>query len=128
MITHVAFIAHPVRDLVVAKRFYGEVLGLAPGGDFNNVWSEFTTADGVTVALDTFSAKQAGHPTPYLALESDDLDADLARLQAGGGRVAREAFTNRDDQGNEVCRMAIVLDPDGNAFMLHQTPPHRRES
>ncbi|MBI5137593.1 MAG: VOC family protein [Nitrospirae bacterium] len=125
MITRVAFVAHPVRDMGAARRFYGEVLGLAPGADFQGVWSEFTTPDGQTVALDTFSPKYSETPTPYLALETDDIDGEVARLRAAGARIGMEPWLNQDDQGRDVCRMAFVLDPDGNAIMLHQTAPAR---
>lgn len=125
MITKVAFVAHPVKDMAAARKFYGEVLGLTAGADFGGAWVEFSTADGVTVALDTYSAKESEHAKGYLALETDDLEADLKKLREAGTFVARDAWINHDPEGKEVCRMAIVLDPDGNPLMLHQTPPGR---
>ncbi len=119
MITKLAFIAQPSRNLDAAKAFYGDLLGLAHDGDFPG-WSEFVTSDGTTLALDTYSPKEMDHPATYMALETDDLDAELARLAAAGVTVAKEAWTNTEPDGAEVCRMAVILDPDGNPVLLHQ--------
>ena len=119
MIKEVAFFAHPTHDMEAAKRFYGEQLGLTPGPDFI-IWAEFTTPDGQTIALDTVSAKNSEHPKPYLALETDDLAAEITRLTDAGVTVLMEPWSNHDPNGAEVCRMAIVMDPNGNPVMLHQ--------
>ena len=57
MITKLAFVAHPTRDLAKSKLFYGELLGLPQSAEYAECWAEFTTPDGKTVALDTFSPK-----------------------------------------------------------------------
>ena len=124
MITKLAFIAQPCRDLDGAKAFYGGLLGLAHDGDFPG-WAEFTTPDGAIVALDTYSPKEMQHPSPYMALETDDLDGELARLAAAGVTVAKEAWTNTEPGGAEGCRMAVILDPDGNPILLHQLAADR---
>ncbi|MDH4228816.1 MAG: VOC family protein [Nitrospirota bacterium] len=127
MITRMAFVAQPTRNMAAAKRFYGEVLGLkadfaAPHGK----WAEFVTPDGATVALDAFSPEISDKARAYLSLESDDIVADVARLKAAGATVARDTWTNRDTAGGEICHMAVLKDPDDNSVVLHQIVPGRQ--
>ncbi|MGH7563812.1 MAG: VOC family protein [Gemmatimonadota bacterium] len=126
MIRKMAFVGHPTRDLDRAKRF-GEVLGLPHSGDFGGRWSEFTTPEGKTIALDTYSPEVIDSPTPYLALETDDIEAEVARLREAGVPVVRDIWANQDADEQEICRMAIVLDPEGNPVVLHQTAAWRLE-
>ena len=78
MIKKIAFIGHHVRDMARAEHFYGELLGLAKTADYEGKWCEFDTPDGKTIALEAFSPE--GTP-PYLALETDDIEAEIARLK-----------------------------------------------
>ena len=116
MIKKIAFIGHHVKDMDRAKRFYGELLGLEKSAEYEDKWCEFDTPEGKTIALDTFSPE--GTP-PYLALETDDIEAEVARLEEAGVTVVMPV---RD---NEVCKMAIVQDPEGNGVMLHEIAPER---
>ena len=116
MIKKVAFIGHRVTDMDRAKKFYGEVLGLDKTAEYEGKWCEFDTPEGKTIALDTFSPE--GTP-PYLSLETDDIEAEVARLKDAGVEVLMEV---RD---NKVCKMAIIKDPEGNGIMLHQIAPER---
>jgi catechol 2,3-dioxygenase-like lactoylglutathione lyase family enzyme len=125
MITKIAFIGQPTRDLAESRRFYGEVLGLKNSVNYADHWSEYQTPDGKTIALDTFSPKESPHPASYLALETDDIVAEVARLKAAGVSVIKDVWVNDDGAGTEVCKMAIILDPDGNTVILHQIAPHR---
>lgn len=127
MIRKMAFVGHPTRDLDRAKRFYGDTLGLKHAMDFAGRWSEFTTPDGKTIALDTFTPELVESPVPYLALETDDIEAEVGRLRKGGAKVIRDVWANQGEDGREVCRMAVVLDPEGNPLMLHQTAAWRLE-
>lgn len=126
MITKVAFVAHPTRDLDATRRFFGETLGFERTADYGDCWSEFRAPDGTTIALDTFSPKEMDAPSVYLALETDDIDAEVARLREQGVTVVKEPWTNKDQDDNEVCKMAILLDPNGNGVMLHEIAAHRR--
>jgi predicted enzyme related to lactoylglutathione lyase len=51
---------------------------------------------------------------PSVALEVGDFDGAVETLRAAKVSFAAEPM----DSG--VCRMAIVLDPDGNAITIHQ--------
>jgi len=116
MIKKIAFIGHRVKDMTRAKRFYGEVLGLKQTAAYENKWCEFDTPEGKSIGLDTFSPE--GTP-PYLALETDDIEAELARLKQAGTEVLM------DVRDNKVCKMAIIKDTEGNSLMLHQIAPDR---
>ena len=116
MIKQVAFIGHRVQDMARAKKFYGELLGLQKTAEYENKWCEFDTPEGKSIALDTFSPE--GTP-PYLALETDDIEAELDRLKQAGVEVVMGV------QDNKVCKMAIIKDSEGNGLMLHQIAPDR---
>jgi predicted enzyme related to lactoylglutathione lyase len=116
MIKKVAFIGHRVKDMARAKKFYGELLGLEKTAEYEGKWCEFDTPEGKTIALDSFSPD--GTP-PYMALETDDIEAELARLKQSGVDVVM------DVQDNKVCKMAIIKDSEGNGLMLHQIAPDR---
>jgi predicted enzyme related to lactoylglutathione lyase len=119
MIKKVAFIGHPVHDMARAKKFYGELLGLEQTAEYEGKWCEFDTPDGKTIGLDSFSPD--GTP-PYLALETDDIEAEVARLKQAGVEVLM------DVRDNKVCKMAIIKDSEGNGLMLHQISPERAKS
>ena len=116
MIKKVAFIGHHVQDIARAKKFYGELLGLEKTAEYEGKWCEFDTPEGKTIALDTFSPD--GTP-PYMALETDDIEAEVARLKQAGVEVLL------DVRDNKVCKMAMIKDSEGNGVMLHQIAPER---
>lgn len=111
MITKVAFIAQPTKDMAASRRFYGKVLGLKNTASYEDKWAEFDTPEGKSIALDTFSPQGTG---TYLSLETDDIEAELRRLRRQGVPVVMDLMDNN------VCKMAIVSDPAGNKVMLHQ--------
>lgn len=123
MITKIAFVAHPTKNMENMRRFYGEFLGLEMSTDYGDMWCEFVTPEGKTVALDPHSA-QAPDAKPYMALETDDIDAEIEKLKGHGVTVAKDVWSNEHD-GKLICKMAIVVDPDGNPIMLHQIAESR---
>jgi predicted enzyme related to lactoylglutathione lyase len=125
MITKVAFVAQPTTNMDEMKEFYGKHLGLDMSLDFGDMWCEFVTPEGKTLAMDPHSAKQP-NATPYVALETDDIEAEVQKLKDAGVIVAKEIWTN-EHEGNEICKMAIIVDPGGNPVMLHQIAASRRE-
>ena len=116
MITKIAFVSHRSKDMAADRRFYGELLGLKLTNDFQGKWVEFDTPDGKTVAIEQFSPE--GSP-PTLALETDDIEAEVARLKQAGVEFQGEILDNK------VCKMAFARDPSGNLLMLHQIAPDR---
>jgi len=124
VITKLAFVAQPTKNMENMRRFYGDLLGLEMKIDYD-VWTEYETPCGKTVALDTFSG-QVADVTPYMALETDDIEAEVAKLKEAGATVAKDIWSN-EHEGQLLCKMAIVNDPDGNPLMLHQMADWRRD-
>ncbi len=115
MIKKVAFISHHSKDMEADKRFWGEQLGLKLTTNHDK-WVEFETPDGKTIAIEQHSPE--GSP-PTLALETDDIEAEVTRLKAAGVSFHGEIMDNK------VCKMAFAIDPSGNTVMLHEIAPDR---
>ena len=112
----VDFVSFLTQDMVRARRFYTEVLGLEIEGEDESEDDMELTAGQVT--LDIFnpaSIGQAFAPSPAgLALRVPDVAAARAELEGKGVEFDGETL----DTG--VCHMAFFKDPDGNALMLHR--------
>jgi predicted enzyme related to lactoylglutathione lyase len=118
MIKKIAFVGYPSKDMEAAKKFYGETLGLPVAMDHDK-WAEFTTPEGKAICLDGHSPEASKDPGPYLALETDGIEAEVSRLKDAGVTVIKEVWDNK------VCKMALVADPNGNVLMLHEIAPDR---
>ena len=110
-VERVDFITIPTRDIERSRAWYHEVLGLPT--DSNN--PEELTAGQVTLSFwdpstdgIEFSPSIGG-----FALRVDDVDRAKADLETKGVE-----FVGAGDSG--VCKMAVCLDPDGNALILHR--------
>ncbi len=116
-VEHIDFVSVPTRDIAVARRFYGEVLGLPAsphGGD------EFEAAN-LTIGL--WRPEADGVPfvpsTAGIALRVADVAAARAELEAAGVPFLGPTV----DTG--VCLMGFLHDPDGNVLILHRRyAPH----
>lgn len=118
MIKSIAFTVYPVKEMERARRFYEDSLGLKlarlmeEGGQ---AWVEYDLPGG-TFAITTFaegispSAEAGGS----IGFEVDEIDALVTKLRGRGVIVKIEPFST------PVCRMAVVLDTEGNAVTLHQ--------
>ena len=51
---------------------------------------------------------------PAIAFEVEDFDSAVPRLRANNLKFTLDPFET------PVCRMAIVLDPDGNSICIHK--------
>jgi predicted enzyme related to lactoylglutathione lyase len=106
----------PVKDPVRARAFYEKTFGLSVGKHSDDgVWTEYDLPGGGCLALyASAQARPSGDTGATVALEVEDLDALVARLK--GESVA---FMNEDIE-SPVCRMAVVLDSEGNGLILHE--------
>jgi predicted enzyme related to lactoylglutathione lyase len=116
MFKKVAFTMYPVKDSARARQFYETTLGLRRGSSApNGVWTEYDLPEGGCLALfasdDIQPNSSAGGS---VALEVEDLDALSERLKAEGVQF------KADNIVSPVCRMAVILDSEGNAIILHQ--------
>lgn len=120
-IREIAFTGYPVTDVSRARSFYEGVLGLKPSAQFEHDgrhWIEYDVG-AATLAISNMSQGQwlPSSDGPCLALEVVDFDASLAALREAQVKFALEPM----DSG--VCRMAIILDPDGNSLAIHKRRP-----
>lgn len=116
MFKKVAFTMYPVKDPARARAFYEGTLGLTPGSKASNgVWTEYDLPGGGCLALfkteDIAPSAAAGGS---IALEVEDLDGLVARLKGEGVQFKADMIHS------PVCRMAIMLDSEGNALLLHE--------
>jgi catechol 2,3-dioxygenase-like lactoylglutathione lyase family enzyme len=110
-VERVDFINVPTRDATRAFAWYHEVLGLPL--DPNN--SEELQAGQVTVTFwepegEGFEFKP---DVGGFAVRVADVEEAKAELEAKGVECVGSGDTG-------VCNMAVVLDPDGNAVILHR--------
>jgi predicted enzyme related to lactoylglutathione lyase len=114
MIQSIAFLAYAVSDIMAARHFYEDILGLKLTRQAGGEWFEYDVGD-TTFAI---SRADAEHPVPVrgavLAFEVSDLDAEVASLHKRGARFRGEIVET------PVCRFAIVLDPDGSEVIIHK--------
>jgi len=114
MITDLAFVLYPVKEMARARVFYEETLGLQAGETFGGSWIEYQAGAATFAITDAFPATA---PAASVAFEVDDLDAHVVSLRAAG--VPFEGDVN-DFPG---CRMVLIKDPDGNTLCIHQKKP-----
>jgi catechol 2,3-dioxygenase-like lactoylglutathione lyase family enzyme len=115
-VERVDYIRVPVKDIEAAKRFYGEILGLAqnPNSPAED-WIEYE-AGNVTLAVmtpHTHEYEFSPLPPGTLALRVADVAEAKAKLEAAGVEV-NEMW----DSG--LCRGAGTRDPSGNPILLHR--------
>jgi extradiol dioxygenase family protein len=121
---HLAF---PVHDLVLARRFYGELLG-CPEGRSADDWVDFNfyghqivahLAPGETGASQRNAVDGHGVPVRHfgIVLPMPDWEAMAARLKAHGVEFVIEPYIRFKGEPGEQATM-FFLDPSGNALEL----------
>jgi extradiol dioxygenase family protein len=119
---HLAF---PVHDLVLARRFYGELLG-CPEGRSAEDWVDFNfyghqivahLAPGETGASQRNAVDGHGVPVRHfgIVLPMPDWEALAARLKAHGVEFVIEPYIRFKGEPGEQATM-FFLDPSGNAL------------
>ena len=117
MLKKVAFTMYPVIDLNRARKFYEEQLGLVVGKiSANGAWIEYDLPGGGCFAITTLAegVTPSTNSGGSIAFEVDDLEGLVAKLKAQNVKVKVDILPS------PVCRMAILLDSEGNIFILHQ--------
>lgn len=113
----VAFTMYPIKDPDRARAFYGETLGLTVGTNHDQ-WIEYDLPGGGCLALTTVTGEEpSASAGGTVALEVDDLDAAIEELKA------QDVTFKSDIIHSPVCRMAVILDSEGNSILLHQLKP-----
>ncbi|MES2697474.1 MAG: VOC family protein [Verrucomicrobiota bacterium] len=114
----IAYSCYAVTDFVRARSFYEGTLGLKVatvyGQPGSPQWAEYDIGGA---ALSIGSGAPGWKPSPdgcTVAIEVEDFDAAIAHLRAHNVRFKMEPIET------PACRMASILDPDGNALMVHR--------
>jgi len=116
-VTGIAFTMYPVKDMARARKFYTEVLGLVQGKNFADQWVEYYLDNGCLAITDMTPVKPDSNAGGSIAFEVENLDEAMAAIAAAKVTVKVPIFHS------PVCRMAVVLDPEGNAVTLHEKKP-----
>ena len=115
MVKGLAFAMYPVADLQRARRFYENDLGLGPSRVFQEAWVEYDLPGGATFAITTMAEGCSPRSdAASIGLEVENVERVTEELRRKGHRIKLGPMTT------PVCRMAVVLDPEGNALTLHQ--------
>lgn len=120
MLKKVAFTMYPVLDLERARNFYEQILGLKvtaiyPQQNLGS-WVEYDLPQGGCFAITdmiqeiTPSSVSGGS----IAFEVEDLEKLISDLKA------KNVQFKLDNIVTPVCKMAVILDSEGNALTLHQ--------
>lgn len=118
-VTEAAFTCYPVKDMKRARHFYETVLNLVPTSAYDvgpNSWVEYDLP-GTTFTLGYMEGDSGPQPSTnggLMAFEVADFDGAVQALKEAGATFRLEAFETPG------CRMAVVLDPEGNSLMIHQ--------
>jgi predicted enzyme related to lactoylglutathione lyase len=115
-ITAIAFVGIPVTKMSRAREFYEGVLGLQPDPEMTGEhWTEYSIGDGTLAIACVGDQWKPSNDGTSAALEVDDLDAAIARLE--------KRQISYDKVDSPVCRMAVIEDPDGNKLIIHKLKP-----
>lgn len=108
---------YPVLDINRAKNFYEKNLNLKPSKiSANGSWVEYDLPGGGCFAITTLAegVKPSENSGGSIAFEVEDLDTLVKQLKTNGVKFKLDIFPS------PVCRMAIIVDSEGNAITLHQ--------
>jgi predicted enzyme related to lactoylglutathione lyase len=114
MVKGFAFTAYPVIDMQRARNFYEKDLGLKASKDYKGEWVEYHLWNNCFAITTMTDAKPSAEAGGRIALEVQNVDDFVKELQQKGIRIKINPFSTH------VCRMAVVIDPEGNALTLHQ--------
>lgn len=116
-VIELAFTVNPVTDLKRARDFYEATLGLKPGMVHEGQglgWVEYEIGSCVLAIGSGAEQFKPSADGGSVALEVDDFEAAIRELKTGGCRFFMEPAET------PVCRMAVILDPDGNTIVIHK--------
>lgn len=113
MIKHIAFTMYPVKNMARARKFYEKALGLKLTKNFRDQWVEYHLKNGAFAITNLTPVKPGAKTGGSIAFEVRSVDEMLKKLKRAKAVVKVPPFDT------PVCRMAVVLDSEGNALTLH---------
>lgn len=117
MLQKVAFTMYPVIDIDRAKNFYEKNFDFIPSKiSVNGAWVEYDLPGGGCFAITTVAEGVQPSTTAggSIAFEVEDLDALVSKLKSNDVEFKLDVFPS------PVCRMAVIVDSEGNAIILHE--------
>ena len=113
-----------VRDLAIARRFYGETLGLAETESEGDDFVSYRSGDS---DLLVYKSDYAGtNQAPAVTWQVDDVDSTVRELQAKGVRFEHYDLPDTKQEGDvhvgHGMRVAWFKDPDGNILNIASKP------
>jgi len=108
------FVVYPVTDFRKGVEFYTQVMGLEVESIWHDQYAEFDIA-GQTFTIMS-GVKELKPGGAQVAFNVPDVKKALEEIKAKGVKQVGEIIDT------PVCRMAFILDPDGNAITLHEKP------
>jgi predicted enzyme related to lactoylglutathione lyase len=119
VVKYIAFTMYPVKDMARARRFYEQDLGLTVSSvHVQGAWVEYHLENGCLALSSMVPELQPSSNSGGIALEVDDVDALVKKLDG-------KASIKVPPTQTKVCRMAVVVDPEGNSLILHKRNPDR---
>ena len=123
---NVLYMEFPSKDIDRAQRFWSGILGWEFGTGLADTFDYRMAQVGQEAGVALTPADEPGHPNVYV--ETDDLDAAMARVQELGGETG-DVSVIPDRIGTELPslpmhgRFAACVDSEGNVFHLLQRDP-----
>lgn len=117
MIKKIAFTMYPVKNMERARHFYENILEIEVGKiSAQGAWVEYDLPGGgcfaiTTLAQDVLPSANSGGS---IAFEVENLEELVNKLKLQQVQFKLDIFSS------PVCRMAVILDSEGNAITLHQ--------
>jgi predicted enzyme related to lactoylglutathione lyase len=118
-VTELAFTCYPVTDMKRARAFYENIIGLKPTmvhESPDSAWTEYEVGAGA-FSLGQHEGWRPSADGASIAFEMEDFDAAIDALREHGVVFKMEPFPT------PVCRMAFILDPEGNTVCIHKRNP-----
>jgi predicted enzyme related to lactoylglutathione lyase len=121
-IKEIGFVGIPVTDILRARKFYEEVLGLQVSEQMMDAkWIEYTVGDHTLAIASVGDDWKPSDQGTSAALEVENFDEAMNELRNKSVRFAAEPFET------PCCHMAVVQDPDGNKLIIHKLKPENEK-
>jgi predicted enzyme related to lactoylglutathione lyase len=121
-IKEIGFVAIPVTDMMRARSFYENVLGLKVAEEMmSGKWIEYAVGEDTLAIANVSDTWKPSDQGTGAALEVEDFDEAIRRLKDRHIPFAAEPFET------PCCHMAVVQDPDGNKLIIHKLKPNNEK-
>lgn len=117
MFKKVAFTMYPVENMERAREFYEKTMQFSLSkSSSEGAWIEYDMPGGGCFAITTLAqgVMPSSNAGGSIAFEVEDLEKLVTRLKAEGVKFKMDPFAT------PVCKMAVIIDSEGNTLMLHQ--------